>query len=84
MTELLELFRKECQTAINWFKTNNMIVNLDKFQSIIISSKKNLRKSALNINGVELTMESTVKSLGIEMNNKLNFEKHFQYLQKSQ
>ena len=61
-----------------------MIVNLDKFQSIIISSKKNLRKSALNINGVELTMESTVKSLGIEMNNKLNFEKHFQYLQKSQ
>ena len=84
LTELLELFRKECQTAINWFKTNNMIVNLDKFQSIIISSKKNLRKSALNINGVELTMESTVKSLGIEMNNKLNFEKHFQYLQKSQ
>ena len=61
-----------------------MIVNLDKFQSIIISSKKNPRKSALNINGVELTMESTVKSLGIEMNNKLNFEKHFQYLQKSQ
>ena len=61
-----------------------MIVNLDKFQSIIISSKKNLRKSALNINGVELTMESTVKSLGVEMNNKLNFEKHFQYLQKSQ
>ena len=84
LTELLELFRKECQTAINWFKTNNMIVNLDKFQSIIISSKKNPRKSALNINGVELTMESTVKSLGIEMNNKLNFEKHFQYLQKSQ
>ena len=58
MTELLEILRKECETAINWFKTNKMIVNPDKFQSMIISSKKDLSKSVLNINGVELTMES--------------------------
>ena len=31
LTELLEILRKECETAINWFKTNNMIVNPDKF-----------------------------------------------------
>ena len=58
MAELLEILRKECETAINWFKTNKMIVNPDKFQSMIISSKKDLSKSVLNINGVELTMES--------------------------
>ena len=84
LTELLEIFQKECETAINWFKTNNMMVNPDKFQSMIISSKKDLRKSVLNINGVELTMESSVKLLGIEIDNKLNFQKHFQYLPKSQ
>ena len=61
-----------------------MIVNPDKFPSMIISSKKDLSKFVLNINGVELTMESSVKLLGIETDNKLNFEKHFQYLQKSQ
>ena len=72
LTELLEILRKECETAINWFKTNNMIVNPNKFQSMIISSKKDLSKSLLNINGVELTMEL----LGIEIDNKLNFEKH--------
>ena len=55
---LLEILLKECETAINWFKTNNMIVNPDKFESMIISSKKDLSKSVLNINGVELTMES--------------------------
>ena len=53
-----------------------MIVNPDKFQSMTISSKKDLTKSVLNKNGVELTMKSSVKLLGIEIDNKLNFEKH--------
>ena len=66
MTELLEILRKECETAINWFKTNKMIVNPDKFQSMIINSKKDISKFVLNINGVELNMESSVKLLGIE------------------
>ena len=43
---------------------------------MIISSKKDIRKSVLNINGVELTVESSVKLLGIDIDNKLNFEKH--------
>ena len=76
LTELLEILQKECETAINWFKTNSMIVNPDKFQSMIISSKKDLSKSVLNINGVELTMEPSVKLLGIEIDNKQNFDKH--------
>ena len=31
LTELVEILRKECETAINWFKTNKMIVNPNKF-----------------------------------------------------
>ena len=76
LAELLEILRKECETVINWFKTNKRIVNPDKFQSMIISSTKDLSKSILNINDVELTMESSVKLLDIEIDNKLNFEKH--------
>ena len=76
MTELLKILRKEYETAINWFETNNMIVNPDKFQSMNISFKKDLSESVLNISGVELTMESSVKLLGIETDHKLNFEKH--------
>ena len=72
--DLTEVLRKECEAAINWFTTNNMIVNPVKFQSMIISFKKDLSKSLLN--GVELTMESSVKLLDIEVDNKLNFEKH--------
>ena len=43
---------------------------------MIVSSEKDLSKSVLKINGVELTMESFAKLLIIEMNNKLNFKKH--------
>ena len=50
---LLEILRKEFKTAIKWFKTNKMIVNPDKFQSMIRSSKEELSKSVLNINGVD-------------------------------
>ena len=32
LTELLEILRKVCQTAINRLKTNNMIISPDKFQ----------------------------------------------------
>ena len=76
MIELLEILRKECDTEINWFKTNNIITKPDKFQSMIISSKKDLSKSVLNINSVKLTMEPSDKFLDIETDNKLNFEKH--------
>ena len=30
-TEFLEKLQKECETVINWFKTNKMIVNPDNF-----------------------------------------------------
>ena len=54
-----------------------MIVNPDKFQSsMIISSKKDLSTPVLNVNGVESTMELSVRLLGIATDNKLTFEKH--------
>ena len=43
---------------------------------MIISSKKDLSKSILSRNGVGLTMESSVKLLGIEIDNIQKFEKH--------
>ena len=67
LPELSEIRRKECETEMNYIKTNNMIANPDKFQSMILSSKIDLSKSVLNINGVELTMESSVKLLGVQI-----------------
>ena len=71
LTEFLEILRKECETAINWLKTNNMIEN--PYKLMITSSKKDLSKSVLNRNGVELTIESFFKLLGVETENKMDF-----------
>ena len=77
VTKLLDLLQKECKTAIEWFKNNNMIVNPGKFQAMILGTGKDLQdKYTLNINGAEIISEASVKLLGIEIGSKLNFENH--------
>ena len=57
-----------------------MIVNPDKFQTMIITSNKEQNNIPVKINGVDITPESSVKLLGIEIDNKLNFEKQISTL----
>ena len=41
--------------AIKWFENNGMVVNPDKFQSMIISAKKNLScKPVSKLNDTEI------------------------------
>ena len=57
---------------------NDMIVNPEKLQAMILScDKKKENKYDLNINNpIIISSVDTVKLLGIEIDNKLNFEKH--------
>ena len=52
-----------------------MIVNTDKFQAMILSSDKKENKYDLKINDSIISSEKSVTLLGIEFDNKLNFEK---------
>ena len=52
-----------------------MIVNTDKFQAMILSSDKKENKYDLKINDSIISSEKSVTLLGIEIDNKLNFEK---------
>ena len=76
----VELSSKSSTISVS--KVHFVVQTQDKFQSMIISSKKDLSKSVLNINGVELTMELSVKLLGIELDNKLNLEKNISNIYK--
>ena len=73
LTELVEILRKECETAINWFKTNKMIVNPNKFNDYNFQERP--QQICIKFKWSELTMELSVKLLGKEIDNKLNFEK---------
>ena len=77
LNELLRLLEKESEVAIKWFSDNNMIVNPKKFQAIIINRQnRSNHNCCLTINNIEIKSKESVTLLGIEIDNKLNFEKH--------
>ena len=62
--EKLSTLEEDNETAIDWFKINEVIVNLDKFQAIVV--KKNCRMKhpdALNVNQLPINSESFLKLL---------------------
>ena len=53
-----------------------MIVNPDKFQAIVVKRNNKMKDSyPLNINQGVINPENCVKLLGVEIDNKLYFEK---------
>ena len=84
LNELLRLLGKESEVAIKWFSNNNMVANPKKFQAIIINRQnRSNHKCCLNINNTEIKSKESVELLGIEIVNKLNFEKHVSTICKS-
>ena len=74
--DLIVTLEQESQTAIDWFKTNETIVNPDEFQALIIRRNnpgEDLYK--LNISGKDIILESNLKLLGIDikLKDKLSF-----------
>ena len=68
---LISILESESEIAINWFKYNHMIVNPSKFQAIILDNQK------------EIKVVAKVKLLGIEIDDKLNFNHHINNICKS-
>ena len=63
--------------AISWFQSNKMIVNPGKFQGIIIDTKKqNHTAEYISIDQKNIKTSSSVKVLGVHIDNKLNFNLH--------
>ena len=60
-----------------------MIVNPDKFQAIVVKRNNKMKDSYfLNINQEVINSANCVKLLGVEIDNKLSFEKHISTLVK--
>ena len=56
---LLETLKNESESAVNWFRNNNMIVKPDKFQLMLLQkSTKKVIQEELQINGNEIKSEN--------------------------
>ena len=67
-----------CETAINWFRMNNMKANPDKFQAMVLSRRK--CKIQFNVENCVLPMTNCIKLLGIYIDDELKFTDHIQQL----
>ena len=71
----------EYQNAIKWFSENKMVVNLDKFKSIIIQKSNQTSKPKQSLIGNDVVeVASSVKLLGIHIDDQLNFNLHIRNL----
>ena len=68
---MIEKLEAESKAAIDWFKINEMIVNLDKFQAVIVNRNNKMSDEFfLNIGEAKATSEISVTSIGIKIDNK--------------
>ena len=66
----------DSEIAIKWLKNNDMIANPGRFQAIILGKSKKTTHTTFIINGKEIESKENVKLLGINIDNKLNFDDH--------
>ena len=77
LEELIKSLTSESEKAVQWFKETMMIVNRDNFQAIIIGRKNQLNNpTSIKINDININSENSVRLLGLEIDGKLNFDKH--------
>ena len=81
--ELISTLEKESQVAIGWFVSKEMTVNPEKFQAIVAKRNNKMKDSySLNVNQEVINSKNCVKLLGVEIHNKLSFEKDISTLVK--
>ena len=65
------------EILIDLFKKNKMVVNPDKFQAIILDKwKRDHTNEHITVDNQQMKVVSSVKLLGLQLNEKLNFNLH--------
>ena len=75
LDEVAKCIENDMRMAINWFKLNEMVANLLKFQLISFGIKED-HELSIEINGDVIKMSDTVKILGVTIDSKLRFNEH--------
>ena len=76
-----DTLKNKSESAVNWFRNNNMIVNPDKFKFMLLQKfpKKVIQKK-LQIDNNEIESENSVTLLGITTAKRLLFYDHISKL----
>ena len=69
------LLEDATRTALRWFDVNETQANPDKFQALVLGLPSTTDIS-FNVNGCDIFAQDSVELLGIEVDNRLNFDNH--------
>ena len=84
VTELKNTLQSESEVVINWFRNNKMIVNPEKFQAIALDKQKHdYSNDTIKFDNKTVEAVSSVRFLGMQLDDKLNFSLHASNICKS-
>ena len=67
---------KALDVMMNWFETNGMKINPDKFQMIFFDRHKSHYDEFVEVNDIKIVQQPCVKLLGVNIDSGLNFNCH--------
>ena len=74
VSKLIKILGSESEVAIDLFNKSKMVVNPDKFQAIILDKwKRDHTNEHITIYNQQIKVVSSVKRLGLQLDEKLNF-----------
>ena len=77
LEDLIKKLEHECEVALTWIRNNKMMVNPNRFQAILLNKSKSTQvKATMNIGDEKIEFLSAVKLLGMEIDDKLNFNNY--------
>jgi hypothetical protein len=76
INQIQKNLQEDCITAMQWFESNSMKANADKFQLMFLDRRDSHLDKTLNIHSCIIKATSNITILGIEFDNKLSFEGH--------
>lgn len=82
----LEQLKTDLKAVLSWMKLNGMKLNLEKTQMIVFGSSANIKKVgkiSVDLDGVTITNNDTLKSLGLTLDSKLTWANHINKLCRS-
>ena len=84
VSRLINILQSDSEVITDWFKKNQITVNLDKFQAIIIDKKKGDHTDENEvIDNKQIKSVPSVELLAIHFDDKLNFSAHISDICKS-
>ena len=81
--KLMTEVNTELDKVVDWFNANELIINYDKTGVIYFHTKKNpynINDIKIAMNGVNMTVCSSVKFLGVILDDTISFQEHRLYI----